>query len=363
MLTKYDEFLCHQIPSTFDHVCDSGDNWRENLWLGTYDVSGRFFFSTVFGISNNRNVIDGSALLMHEGKTQYNVRVSRELRPTIDEVKVGPLSYDIVEGLKKVRWALGDNDYGIGWEVEFEGRMPPHEEKPQFTRSRGRIIENICRFGQTGRARGFVKIEGIKYDIRPDTWWAHRDHSWGIRWHHNLDTEAQGFQPAEPMPGFMFDWNIIQFDDWCVNSTHREDHNGQELDFSGAIGYAYSNDRPELKLVREEHDFTLSPENRQLQSGRIVYTAADGSRTEISFHVRTLIYLHAGGYWPYKGFRLGRWMGPNWIDGEKLDITDPNVLKEISESPTYMVECRSGDKVGYGMIQFGVHGKHPKYAP
>jgi hypothetical protein len=27
------------------------------------------------------------------------------------------------------------------------------------------------------------------------------------------------------------------------------------------------------------------------------------------------------------------------------------------------VECRCGDEVGHGMIQFGVYGKHAKYAP
>jgi aminoglycoside phosphotransferase (APT) family kinase protein len=28
MLSTYDELLCHQTPTTFDHVVDSGDNWR-----------------------------------------------------------------------------------------------------------------------------------------------------------------------------------------------------------------------------------------------------------------------------------------------------------------------------------------------
>lgn len=363
MLTKHDELLCHQIPSTFDHVVDSGDNWRENVWCGAFDISGKIFLSSVFGISTNRNVIDASGLLTIDGKTQYNVRASRELRPCNDEVKVGPLSYHVVEGLKRVTWILAENDYGISWEVEFEGRMHPHEEVPQFARSRGRIIENICRFGQTGRAKGWVKIEGKTYEIKPDTWWAHRDHSWGIRWHHNLYTEAQGFQPPTPLPGFLMNWNILQFDRWSICSTLREDHKGDVLDFSGTGCHAYSESKPELKLVHESHDFQLVPGTKRLQSGRIVYTVADGSKIEITVRAVTIIYLQAGGYWPYKGFRLGRWMGPDWRDGEKLDLTDAAVVKEVSESPTYMVECRCGDEAGYGMMQLGVYGKHPRYAP
>jgi hypothetical protein len=361
MLTKHDELLCHQIPSTFDHVSDSGANWRENVWCCAHDISGKMFLTSVFGVSTNRNVIDGSGLLAFEGKTQYNIRASRELRSRIEDVRVGPLSYEVIEGLKSVRWVLAENDQGICWEVEFEGRMPPHEEVPQFKRARGRVTENICRFGQTGRAKGWVKVEGKTYDIKPETWWAHRDHSWGLRWHPNLGVE-QGLQPVEPLQGFMFDWNIIQFENWYVNSTHREDHNGDVLDFSGAIGYAYGDPRRELKLIREVTDFEFQPENRQLKSGRIVYTAVDGSEKEISFRVLSHLYLQAGGYWPYKGFSLGMWMGHNWIDGEKLDITDTKVIKEVSTGAGHTIECRCGNEIGYGWIQFGVFGKHPRYA-
>lgn len=362
MLTRNDELLCHQIPSTFDHVTDSGDNWRENVWCAAGDISGKIFLSFVMGVSTNRNVMDSSGLLAIDGKTQYNVRASREIRPHKDEgeAKVGPLSYRVIEGLKQVTFVLAENDYGISWEVEFEGRMPPREEVPQFARSRGRIIENICRFGQTGRARGWVKVEDKTYDIKPDTWWAYRDHSWGIRWHHSLYTEAQGFQPPEPFPGFMFDWNIFQFENWWIFSTHRENHNGDLLNFSGAVGYAYNESKPELKLVGEEHDFELVPGTKRLKAGRIVYTAVDGSRIEITLRSLSLIYLHAGGYWPYKGFRLGRWMGPDWIDGEKLDITDAAVVKEISEAPIYTVECRCGKETSYGLVQLGIYGKHPR---
>ncbi|MBU3949349.1 MAG: hypothetical protein KJ882_06110 [Proteobacteria bacterium] len=363
MLTKYDEFLCHQFPSTFDHVADSGDNWRENVWCCAYDVSGKIFLSAVFGVSTNRNVMDSSGLLTIDGKTQYNIRASRELRPRNDEVKVGPLSYEVIEGLKTVKWLLAENEYGISWKVEFEARMPPHEEKPQFARSRGRMQENMYRYGQSGRAMGWVKVEGKTYDIDPDSWIAHRDHSWGLRWHANLHAEEQGLQPPEPMLGITFDWNILQFEKWNILSTHREDYHGKQLDFSGGLCYAYSDSRPELKLVGETIEIELVPGTKRMKAGRVVYTAADGSSIEISFRVVTVIYIHAGGYWPYKGYRLGRWMGSEWIEGEKLDITDPAVLKNISEGPTYMVECRCGNETGTGMIQFGIHGKHHRYAP
>jgi len=363
MLSKYDELLCHQAPTTFDHVVDSGDNWRENVWICAHDVTGQHFLSSHFGVSTNRNVMDASALLAVDRRTQYNLRTSRELRPRTDEVQVGPLGYQIVEGMKTIRWVLEENDYGMSWEVEFQATCPPHEESPQFARSRGRLTENICRYAQTGRAKGWLKVDGRTVDIRPDTWLSHRDHSWGVRWQHNLYTEANGYQPPLRQQGFLGDWHIFQFADWMTCSSLREDHNGEVLHFTGGINHPPGDARPELRLIGEEHDFQLVPGTRILQGGRITALGEDGSRREITLRPIGTIYLQAAGYWPYKGFRLGRWMGPSWIDGEKFDISDPTCMTEVSEAPTFIVECRCGDQLGHGMIQFGVHGKHPKYAP
>lgn len=363
MLSKYDEMLCHQTPTTFDHVVDSGDNWRENVWCCAHDTTGQFFLSSHFGVSPNRNVMDASGLLSFQNQTQYNIRASRELRPRVDEIQVGPLSYHVTEGMKTLQWQLKENDYGISWEVEIQATMPPHEELVQFARSRGRLTENISRYAQTGRAKGWLKVEGKTYDIKPEDWLSHRDHSWGVRWQHNLYTEAQGYQPPIKQSGFLGDWHIFQFKDWYVCSSLREDHNAEVLHFTGGINHRFGDPRPELRLVSEEHDFQLIPGTRLLQGGRITCVAEDGSKREIVIRPVSILYLQAAGYWPYKGFRLGRWMGPDWIDGERFDISDPTQMTEVSEAPTFIVECRCGDEVGFGMIQFGVYGKHTKYAP
>ena len=268
MLSRYDEMLCHQTPTTFDHVADSGDNWRENVWICAHDISGRHFISSHFGVSPNRNVMDASGLLAFENRTQVNVRASRELRPRVDEVSVGPLSYRVIEGMKTIHWALAENAQGLSWEIEWQARMAPHEEEQQFARSRGRLTENIARYAQTGRARGWFKIDGQTHDIHPDTWLAHRDHSWGVRWQHNLYTEAQGFQPPVRQQGFLGDWHIFQFKDWTVCSSLREDHNAEVLHYTGGIDHPLGSDRPTLRLVSEDHHFELIEGTRILKGGR-----------------------------------------------------------------------------------------------
>lgn len=300
---------------------------------------------------------------MIDGKRQYNLRASREFRPVTDDVRVGPLSYHVIEGMKKVTWILEENEYGHSWEVVFDATMPPQEEVPQYARKRGRVIENISRYAQTGRASGWLKVGGKRHEIRTDQWYAHRDHSWGVRWQHNLYTEAQGFQPPEQLRGFMGDWHIFQFDNWAVCSSLREDHEGKVLDFTGSLIYRIGDHQEEIRLVGEEHDFQLVEGTRLLAGATITALTEQGERKEIEIRPISMIYLQAAGYWPYKGFRLGRWMGQNWSDGEVLDTTDPTSMQDVSAAPTFVVECRCGDERGYGMIQFGIYGQHPKYAP
>jgi hypothetical protein len=262
MITKHDELLCHQIASTFDHVSDSGGTWRENLWCTAHDISGKIHIATILGVSRNRNIIDGAGLLTIDGKTQYNIRASRELRPRIDEVKVGPISYEVIDGLKKVCWAMGENEYGVSWEIEFDGRMPPLEEKPQYARSRGRLLENICRYCQSGRPRGWVKVEGKTHNVEPENWRAYRDHSWGLRHLPTINME-HGMQPPELSNKTLGNWNIFQFDTWCLSAQLREHIGGGEY-FTGRLAYAYGDSRPPLELIGVEHDFRFFPDTRRL---------------------------------------------------------------------------------------------------
>ncbi len=364
MLTKQDEMLCHQIPLTFDHVCDSGVQWTERLWCNFYETSGKVHCTTGFGKYQNRNMIDAFTLLTtNEDSIQRNIRASRELRPQIEDIKVGPFSYDVVDGLKKVCWALDENDHGISFEVEFDSEMTPHEEVPQVFYSRGRTIENICRYAQAGRASGWVKFDGKKQDIKPDNWLAHRDHSWGVR--RTGHGGEPGLPPGEPFYGLFFNWNFIQFKDWYITCHVREDHNGNVWYFSGGIGYCDGDSRKELKLVSAEHDYEFVPGTNRLKLGKIVYTDEDGSKTELS-GVRpiTHVYFRPGGYFPYKNFSHGLYMGPDWIDGEKIDTSDSKTAAELyTPADEDMCECRCGNEVGYGIVYIGILGQHPKYGP
>ena len=109
MLTKYDEWTCHQVVDTFDHVLTSDRAWTEKIWVNIHDQAGKVV--TAFGIGKypNRNVMDGFVCVNLANERQHNLRVSRELRPRIDDVAVGPLAYQVEEAYRRIHLSISDN--------------------------------------------------------------------------------------------------------------------------------------------------------------------------------------------------------------------------------------------------------------
>ncbi len=359
MLTRYDEFLCHQIASTFDHVETSAREWTERIIIHTHDTSGRFHLSCGMGIYRNRNVTDAFACLTLDGRTQYVVRASRELRSRPDETVVGPFSYETTEPLKKVRYALGENPQGIAYDLVFEGRMPCHEEDQQFFRVRGRVIEHVERYDQVGRAVGWIRAAGqmFRFD-RENALYVERDHSWGIR---REGVGEAGVQPGDIPEGYLYSWAVMQFPSWGAAYHIRELSDETRLFSSGGIFYPFESKRKELRVKGIAHDFHFRPDLRKATSGRVALIGEDGVEREIWIKPLAFACINTGGYFLYKDFVHGKWMGPEWQDGFTLNLADPAVLRAVSFLDNTSCEFRCGDEIGYGVLELVVTGKYPRY--
>lgn len=359
MLTKYDEFMCHQIPSTMDHPYTSAREWTERTWFSAHDISGKMHMVSSIGLYPNRNIIDTYGAVAIDGKMEYLVRASRELRPARDETKIGPFTYEIVEPMKKVRKSLAENEHGLSYDILFDASFPALEEQPQFSRHRGRVQENIVRYVQMGRPSGWIKVDGKTYEIDSNTWRAERDHSWGIR--RGGGVPETGVQPGEIPEGYLFNFLVVQFDSWCASYHIRELWDGTRLMFSGGIAYPLGSPVKEIPLTDVDHFFKFRPDMRFPTGADVVLKGPDGLKKELSLKPLGCCYLRPGGYFGYNEFTHGLWMGQSWMDGLRLDISDPAVVRDISFLDDVMCEVRCGDEVGYGITEIVVTGKYPRY--
>ncbi|MGE0385584.1 MAG: hypothetical protein AB7Q97_12695 [Gammaproteobacteria bacterium] len=367
-VTLNDELMCHQVVSSFDHVDSSDLQWCERAWFSAFDTAGEMFIGAGVGKYTNRNVLDAYASLV-VGEQQHNVRASRELRPDVDVLKVGPIAYDIVENFKKVRFCLGENDYGISFEIEAEGIAPVLEQRPQmFRRSRGRVVNHMIRFFQYGRCRGWIKLDGRTYGITPDKWVSQRDRSWGIR-----RSSAEFYPPPEGVDvnfglqppkraKISYYWHAfqLQFNDWVIQYEGAESPEGERLGtHHGDMWFRYGDSRRPVRVVDVSHEWELVPgtSTNEVKSVRDLITLEDGTTKEIKMTPLTRYSRKTGGYFGYRGWSSGAWMGEKWVAGETLNLTDEVVQQELKGGVwDYAVECRCGDEVGYGNIEPFIEG-------
>jgi hypothetical protein len=362
MITPWDEALCHQIPTTMDHVLTSDPAWTERIYISLYDVATK---QTILGCGvgqyPNRNVQDGFATVWHGGK-QYTVRMSRRLRPTPHEVRIGPLSIEILEGLRRFRMVLGENPSGMRFDIEWIATMNPHEEEHDFRRSNGRVVQDIHRFDQAGRARGSLTIPGCTFTLDEATWWGHRDRSWGTR--RALRTETTDASRTRLAP-FLFSWSIAQFLDYALHWRFDERAEGRYSYFTGElvrpVGQAVE---PGWRLAKTRQDFRWDGSGpvQTLLGGDIELTFDNGERRDVTFVTHPpRWHLKGGGYGGYRGWHHGDDKGPYYVEHDVWDLADPAVLREASTLSDHLIEWRSGNDVGFGIMEYGVGAGYYKY--
>src|ERR1700732_1473173 len=137
MLTAHDDFIGHQLPTTFDHVGTSDPAWMERMWYTGHPVpAGDIIFDIGLGYYPNKNVMDAFAGVTIDN-VQHNIRMSRRLRPAplLTRVwprpdpllpRVGPLQIHVLEGLRRHRIVLAENDSGLSFDIEFQATLNPH---------------------------------------------------------------------------------------------------------------------------------------------------------------------------------------------------------------------------------------------
>jgi hypothetical protein len=362
MLSPQDDFIGHQLPTTFDHVGNSDPAWMERLWYTGHPCpSGDFIFDIGLGYHPNRNVMDGFAGVMFDGR-QYNFRASRRLRPNPLETRIGPMSITILEGLKRHRLLLEQNDSGLSFDLEFIGTMNPHEEEPHFRRRNGRISENMARGQQLGVYRGWIEVAGHRRVVEPESWLGQRDHSWGIRGEMRTD---EAHPPVTFYPPFFYAWTTVQFRNRGLTVFFKERAPGDNIYITGEEVLPLGARSKNILLDDVAHDIVWArdPHGQRVESA--VFDARMSDGTSRRLEIRALparYYLKGGLYGGLNGWFHGDDKGKLHIEHEVWDLDDA-VTRGIARTLCdHVIEVRDGDEVGYGIMEYGVGKGYSKYA-
>ncbi len=385
-LTRFDEYPRHQIGATFDMVADGSPHWSDGYYFTMGDPDGRFAWFMGFRLHANNDVLDAFTCVSFAANDdtpgsgrQDNMRWSRRLRPAIDELSCGPVSVEIVEGLRTIHLRCEANEHGQAFDLLWQGWCPPYNEDHVQVVINGRLHSDRSNYLQCSTVTGWFEVEGRRIEV--DGWVGVRDHSWGIGNNTGGPRSVAIAPPLEHLksPGLR-QWCVFKMADRSVFwQFHHPGGSGDYTKFESRCMYPYDSPTDSFAYDAIEHDVTFVEVDGKvvprLAEAVIRLTRLDGSveryRIEpISFPV----YLQGGGYFGGYDDGLGRGVyrgdlrgeGESWQIDRAVSVVAP---KEIALNRWHYAEswgrCTNLDDpsdTGTGHLECVVLGPYPGFS-
>ncbi len=322
MLLGIDEFPFHQITESFAGVAGSDPQWNDGHYVCLSDVAGNVSLTSTVRLYSNNDVMDGFVCLRHEGK-QYNIRVSRRLRPDMESLRVGPLRIELVEPMKVLRLVLEDNEYGITLDVTCRSTTAPYRDPVEITRIDSRLISERTTYEITGTCEGWIAVAGKRYELDAATDSFFRNHSWGYQ-----NGRGGPRLYGAPMEGVrrrvpgVRQWVLFNMPDH--GGFFFQDPSGRKASGKGVILYP---DRS-VPVVSVESDLDFYEGGRRLKSGTFALTDEEGVHREYTIEDLGWVYCQGGGYFGGfdDGLGQGVYRGDDYSEGEVWDVSHPTTV-------------------------------------
>ena len=338
-MSAWDEYPIHQIPAPLRVVGTSDVRAYERYWFSAADMSGEFVLMVGMGFYPNLGTVDGY-VAWNQGGRHTTVRVHRYLDDDRRTISCGPLSFEIVEAFKEVRLVLAENEHGLSMDIRFHDTKRPVFADYPLPGPIGRPPTRTCGYESFGRVEGQVVLDGVAFDLQPETTLGSRDHHWGER----NGVGGPHFADNRVRSGHFLQW--VEFSDWSIWGMRCLLNPGDPR--KGAIA-----------VLRTEQELTFDPLTDHFIGGVVTNYLANGEVKKITYQQLgdRVIYL-----------RTGMYMGPdftgtpdeNYFHGTDVgvtthrvtyDVTDPKTRIRLGGFEDHLVRATCDGEVTVGLIE------------
>ena len=360
-LSPLDDYPVHQIAEPIRRVGTSDRNFYDRYYFNALPHAGDLFFITGLGVYPNLGVADAYVCVLHENKHRV-VRASRELGVDRTDTTVGPFRIEVLEGLKRLRVILEPNEWGLAYDLTWDGFEPAHEEPRHFVRApHDRVTFDTCRLAQMGGWTGTLELPGKTVTMSPDTWWGSRDRSWGVR--PVGEPEPPGIGVTTPMSTFYWNYAPMRFPPrpdtgaggFSLFYIAQETQDGTRV-LEEALR-VWDDGRME-HLGRPEHELAFISGTRMVRGARV-------RMGDVMVDIEPMLQCHLGigtGYGFDQDWRHGMYQGPLVVQGVTYDLDNPDDAARMMGIVDSAARFQLADgTVGYGLWEYFVIGPHDKY--
>jgi len=362
VLTPLDDYPIHQTALPIAHPATGDPNHYDRFWFNGYTED--FYFAAGMAVYPNRGIIDAAFAVVHDG-VQRSVFASGRIPEDRSQMRVGPLTIDVVEPLRVTRVRADAADLGIDADVTFTARTVALEEPRQTMTSGTKIVMDSTRLTQWGTWDGRIAAGGAALPI--ERVYGTKDRSWGVR----PVGEPTPVAPGNTLPQVFFLWAPINWDDCCTHFLCFERGNGDRFIGSQAILQLVGDGEPTWGADAVERgvehlagtvaNVHWAPGLRRSQGASLRllrHASVSGSLEEmieleplLTFRMRGLGYTH-----PEWGH--ARWHGELAVGSEEHKVEELDNVEPWNIHVQQVMRARWGDRVGLGVLEQLAFGEH-----
>lgn len=360
VVTELDDTLRHQVVATFDRAGVTDHRFMDRNRYMTVAPDGGLGLVMGLGSYLNMNVFDGYASLVVDRNRQLNTRVSRLLRPRIDEISAGPITITNVVPHRENRLEMAPHDGPVSFDLVFHAAEPPRLEAPHRTYDQGQPIEDYQRLSQRGTASGWISVDDRRWEVRD--WYADKNHSWGVRSHFGGATIVRGGPPVDDFSG-LFAWAGWSCGPYVGYLQIKEDANGVRRYVDGEIEIADGDgDGPRrVRLTEVEHAIAFVGNSNVFTSMPFDAVADSGEQFHVEVRPAHLPFAMVGtgyfdGFADRRGF--GAYRGADVVEHDEYELFDDGWVRFPDgcrgqpwfREQSSVVECNGVRGFGYSCV-------------
>ncbi len=381
-LTRFDEFPRHQIGATFDMVGDGSPHWSDGYYFTMGDAAGEYAWFMGLRLHANNDVLDAFVSVSstdangRRGGRQDNMRWSRRLRPDIDEIRCGPLSVEIIEGLRTLRVLCAPNEHGHSCDLLWQGWCPPYHEDHVQVVLNGRLHSDRSNYLQCSRVSGWFEVAGRRVDV--DDWTGVRDHSWGIG-NNTGGPRSPAVAPPPDVPASpgLRQWCVFRMPDRAVYWQFHHPGSGAYTKFESRCMFPYGDDRESFAYDTIQHDarFEAIDATTVARMAECVVTLTRPDGVIERYRIEPIshpVYLQGGGYFAGYDDGLGRGVyrgdlvseADTWYVDRLVGVDAPGHVSlnrsHYAEAWGRCINLDDASDTGNGHLECVVLGPHPQ---
>ena len=337
-MSGLDEYLIHNNPLPVRVMWTSDMRAYERVWFTAQDRSGDVFVVAGLAFYPNLGTAEAFAIVVCRGR-HTTVRSHRRLGDDRMDMRIGPLSFEVVRPFREWRLRLDDNDQGVTYDLHwFDTKRATYRNIGGGTIAAGQAYPGVAGYEGFGAVEGTLTVGGETFTLERGQHCGTRDHHWGIR-------DGVGGRAHWSGHQHVFSGYWVEFAEWGLWGDQVLPNLGSKQRRNRVVRHATSRLR-------------FDPETRFVVAGEAELELETGARRTMTFERvgNQVAYLRCGMYGGPNGGTpdADLWMGQDVGEvttGETYDLSDPGVQLHLTGLNQVDARFECDGEVAYGIVE------------